>query len=108
MVHFLLPLIAFLLILPTSAQAAFTPAGTIVVNSTADTGKRCDDPTATECTLRGAINQANFNAGPDTITFRPDRPGELHARDPLPPITQSVTIDGPGGGRSRRSRSTEA
>ena len=98
MVRFLLPLIALLLILPTSAQAAFTPAGAIVVNSTADTGKRCDDPTATECTLRGAINQANFNAGPDTITFSLIGPAKFTPATPLPPITQEVTIDGSGGG----------
>ena len=98
MVRLLLPLIALLLILPTSAQAAFTPAGAIVVNSTADTGKRCDDPTATECTLRGAINQANFNAGPDTITFNLIGPAKFTPATPLPPITQEVTIDGSGGG----------
>ena len=69
MVRLLLPLIALLLILPTSAHAAFTPAGAIVVNSTADTGKRCDDPTATECTLRGAINHRQ----------RQRRPGHDHA-----------------------------
>ena len=104
MVRFLLPLIALLLILPTSAQAAFTPAGTIVVNSTADTGKRCDDPTATECTLRGAINQANFNAGPDTITFNLIGPAKFTPATPLPPITQEVTIDGSGGGTRPEGR----
>ena len=104
MVRFLLPLIALLLILPTSAQAAFTPAGAIVVNSTADTGKRCDDPTATECTLRGAINQANFNAGPDTITFNLIGPAKFTPATPLPPITQEVTIDGSGGGDGPEGR----
>ena len=98
MVRFLLPLIALLLILPTSAQAAFTPAGTIVVNSTADTGKRCDDPTATECTLRGAIITANASAGEDTITFSLIGPAKFTPATALPPITQTVTIDGSGPG----------
>ena len=96
MVRVLLPLIALLLILPTSAQAAFTPAQAIVVDSTADTGKRCDDPTATECTLRGAIRTANLNAGPDTITFNLIGPAKFTPATPLPPITQEVTIDGRG------------
>ncbi|MBE2316543.1 right-handed parallel beta-helix repeat-containing protein [Solirubrobacter sp. CPCC 204708] len=98
MSRLLVPLIALLLILPTSAHAAFAPAGTIVVNSTADTGKRCDDPTATECTLRGAINTANANAGPDTITFSLLGPATFKPATALPVITQPVTIDGLGQG----------
>lgn len=97
MFRLLAPLIALLaILLPAPARAAFTPAGTIVVNSTADTGKRCDDPTATECTLRGAINTANASPGPDTITFSLIGPAKLTPATALPPITQEVTIDGSG------------
>lgn len=99
MVRLLAPLIALALaiLLPTSAQAApFSPAGAIVVNSTADTGKRCDDPTATECTLRGAISTANARAGEDTITFSLLGGAKLTPATPLPAFTQTVTIDGTG------------
>lgn len=97
MVRFLAPLIALLLIgLPTSAHAAaFSPAGTIVVNSTADTGDRCDSPTTTVCTLRGAILTANARAGEDTITFNLLEP-KIKPATALPQITQTVTIDGRG------------
>lgn len=97
MVRFLAPAIALLLILlPSSARAAFTPAGAIVVNSTADTGERCDQPTTTVCTLRGAIHTANLRAGEDTITFNLIGGAKLTPATPLPAITQTVTIDGSG------------
>lgn len=99
MVRLLAPAIALLLaiLLPTSAQAtAFTPAGAIVVNSTADTGERCDQPTTTVCTLRGAIHTANARAGEDTITFNLIGGAKFTPATPLPAITQTVTIDGSG------------
>ena len=83
-------------------QMARAANATFVVNSTADT----PDPTPGDgicgassgpCTLRAAIQEANAQAGADTITFNipgagvrtiePSYPG-------LPPITSPVTIDG--------------
>jgi hypothetical protein len=48
-----------------------------------------------QCTLRGAIQEANANAGADTITFSLATPFRvtLNATG-LPPITSPVTIDG--------------
>ncbi len=43
-------------------------AASLVVNSLADTDDGACDAVP-DCTLREAINQANANAGPDTITF---------------------------------------
>ncbi len=48
-----------------------------------------------ECTLRAAIQQANFTPGADTINF--NAPGgfvSLHPTAPMPVITDAVTIDG--------------
>ena len=89
---------------------AFTPAGTIVVNSTADTGKRCDDPTATECTLRGAINHRQRQRRPGHDHVQPARPGaKFTPATALPPITQTDHDRRLGRRRgARRSRSTAA
>ncbi len=71
------------------------------VNSTADLADTipgdgiCAD-SAGDCTLRAAIEEANANPGPDTIVF--DIPGAgphtIGHTAPLPPITETVTIDG--------------
>ena len=75
--------------LPAAAHAApFT------VNSLGDTGGTC--PTPTTCTLRQAINSANALPGPDTIGFSAF--GTITPGSALPPITESVTIDGRDNG----------
>jgi CSLREA domain-containing protein len=51
--------------------------------------------TAGHCTLREAINAANANGGPDTITFYPPVTF-IAVSGSLPAITSPLTIDGPG------------
>ncbi|MGB6836290.1 MAG: hypothetical protein WBF66_01130 [Dehalococcoidia bacterium] len=84
----------------TLFRAQASPA-TFTVDSTGDGGDSntadgiCDDGSGS-CTLRAAIEQANANAGTDTIEF--DIPGAgPHTISPgsaLPTITDPVTIDG--------------
>lgn len=75
-----------------AAPAIFT------VNSTGDTGDAtpgdglCDDGTAA-CTLRAAIQEANANAGSDSIGFNLGAP-TIAPASPLPAITEAVAIDG--------------
>jgi hypothetical protein len=47
-----------------------------------------------ECTLRAAIQQANFTPGADTINFNGPGGVSLHPTTPMPVITNAVTIDG--------------
>ena len=71
-------------------------ATTFTVNSTADTGDAIPDGTCDTCTLREAIQEANFVSGADTINFNIPGVGP-HTISPgseLPPITKRVTIDG--------------
>jgi CSLREA domain-containing protein len=65
---------------------------TFTVNSSADPGDgNCDE----SCTLRDAILAANDTAGADTIAFNlPSGELTITPTTPLPPITDSVTIDG--------------
>ena len=84
------------LVQPQAPAAAppivFAPLN-FVVNSTADPGDGVCDPA--ECTLREAINAANANEDPDTITFNIPGPG-THMIQPaqlLPVITDDVVID---------------
>jgi trimeric autotransporter adhesin len=76
---------------PTHAAAPFT------VNSTADTGDAIPDGACSStCTLREAIQEANFVPGADTINFAISGAGP-HTITPssaLPDITAPVTIDG--------------
>ena len=75
-------------VVPSSPAAVFT------VNSTNDANDgTCD---GTHCSLREAINAANFLAGADTITFAGLGAG-LHTISPssnLPTITQTIILDG--------------
>jgi CSLREA domain-containing protein len=49
------------------------------------------------CTLRAAIQEANFNSPqPDTIDFAPIVTGQILLTSALPPIADAVTINGPG------------
>ena len=67
-------------------------ATTFTVNSLADTDDgTCD---AANCTLREAINAAESNAGADIIKFSVN--GTITLGSTLPPITDDVTINGPG------------
>ena len=67
-------------------------ADTFVVTSTNDSGSG---------SLREAIVKANTNAGPDTITFGfGASPVTIYLSSSLPLITNTVTINGYGGGAS--------
>jgi CSLREA domain-containing protein len=76
-----------------------------VVNSTADTDDGACDPLGTgtgnmDCTLREAINAANFDFGTETITFDPTvfaSPGSyiIQLTDPLPDLISDLTINSP-------------
>ncbi|MEI7643138.1 MAG: NosD domain-containing protein [Chloroflexales bacterium] len=60
--------------LPTALPAHAAPPLSLVVNSINDGADAtingiCETATAGECTLRAAIEEANANSGPDTITF---------------------------------------
>jgi CSLREA domain-containing protein len=64
----------------------------------------------TFCTLRAAIQEANATPGPDTINFSlntaADGVATISPESPLPPITQTVTIDGytqPGASPNTRA-----
>ena len=78
-------------------------ARTFVVNKTSDAADRhpgdgkCDSSTKSglQCTLRAAIQEANAHTGADTINFKISTASKVIApTSPLPPITQTVTIDG--------------
>jgi hypothetical protein len=84
------------------AAPAFAAPLSFDVNTTGNAGDTfldgiCDTSGAAgqQCTLRGAIQEANANAGADTITFSLLTPFRvtLNATG-LPPITSPVTIDG--------------
>ncbi len=46
--------------------------------------------------LREAMTAANDTAGPDVVSFAPGVTGTINLQSPLPPLTSSVEIDGPG------------
>ncbi len=80
-----------------AAGAAQAAAVTYTVDSTADTSlTTCDPATANDCTLRGAITDANLNPGADTINFAIPGTGvkTITLTSDLPTITDAVTIDG--------------
>jgi hypothetical protein len=60
---------------------------TIPVTSLADAGPG---------TLRAAIEQANLDPAPDTITFDPSVRGTITLTSALPDLSTAITIDGPG------------
>ena len=64
-----------------------------------------------ECTLRAAIQQANFTPGADTINFNAIGGVSLRPTTPMPVITDAVTIDGytqPGSSPNTLSKGTNA
>jgi len=94
-----LVLLAAAIALPTGSAAA----SPFVVNKTGDASDRnigngiCDTSKTSgkQCTLRAAIQEANFTAAFDTITFNiTTTPRIIKPTSPLPPITEAVTING--------------
>jgi CSLREA domain-containing protein len=68
---------------------------TLIVNSTDDRNDEICD--ATDCTLREAINAANFNEGLDLVAFNIPSEGGVQTISPgyeLPAITDPIIIDG--------------
>lgn len=90
-------------LLAVAALPALAAAAPIEVDSTGDAPQEA--PSATchtgllgeECTLRAAIEAANFNPGPDQIKFSGTIFDGTHQIEPvsqLPTITEAVTISG--------------
>lgn len=77
----------------TPSVVMTAPSATFVVNSTADDA----DCGSISCTLRGAIESANANPGPDMITFAVGG-GLIQPETALPQIDFAVTIDGTNPG----------
>jgi hypothetical protein len=77
-------------------------SSTFTVNSSADSGDSSPGDgtcrtaaSATECTLRAAMEEANALAGSQTILFNlPDGDTVIYPATALPEITEAVTIDG--------------
>jgi CSLREA domain-containing protein len=106
-------MVALLMGVLLAAEAARSAATIFTVNSTGDAGDAtpdgtCDSDSSTtgeQCTLRAAIQEANTTTDADTINFnigggtagvKTINVGSSAAASgqPLPPITQPVTIDG--------------
>ena len=121
----LVALLAASLLLAAKPSHAST---TFIVNSTDDhsdallTGDRCDtgytvpgtggEP-ENECTLRAAIEQANYTPGADTINFAIPGTGvkTISPASQLPTITGPVTINGysqPGAQPNQKAVGTDA
>ncbi len=104
-------LLALALLTTLLIGSAPARATTFTVNSTADTSDAdpgdgaCDDGTGA-CTLRAAIDEANFLAGVDTINFDPavfppGAPATISPASDLPPLADfdaGTTIDGSSAG----------
>ena len=79
------------------ASVLFAPtasADTFTVNSLDDPGDgTCD---ATDCTLREAVDVANADAAPDTITFASGLSGTIALDGDGLYLEAAVTVDGPG------------
>jgi CSLREA domain-containing protein len=90
---------AALVALMASGLASAQTETTFTVNSIADTGDATPDGTCDSCTLREAIQEANFNDNDplaDTIAFAipGNGPHTIAPASRLDPITEAVTIDG--------------
>ncbi|WP_298489997.1 NEW3 domain-containing protein [uncultured Chloroflexus sp.] len=92
--HLALLIILIVSLLPTTKPAL---AASFVVNSLADTDDGACTSNPGGCTLREAINVANSNGVPDTITFSVS--GTIYVQNTgLPPLTEgNTTIDGGNG-----------
>lgn len=78
-----------LLVLGLAAICAGSPvhAATFIVSTTSDSGAG---------SLRQALVDANATAGADTITFAVNVRGVISLSTALPPITEALTLTGPG------------
>ncbi|MGC8951399.1 beta strand repeat-containing protein [Chloroflexus sp.] len=92
--HVAILIIILIGLLPTTKPVY---AAAFVVNSLADTDDGTCTTSANGCTLREAINAANSNGIPDTITFSVS--GTIYIQNAgLPPLTEgNTTIDGGNG-----------
>ncbi|GIV87641.1 MAG: CSLREA domain-containing protein [Chloroflexus sp.] len=92
--HIAILIIILIGLLPTTKPVY---AAAFVVNSLADTDDGACTTNANGCTLREAINAANSNGIPDTITFSVS--GTIYIQNTgLPPLTEgNTTIDGGNG-----------
>lgn len=82
------------LILFTILAVSGVNAATFTVNTTAD--NESNSCTFGQCTLREAINDANFLPGDDTINFQAGLTGTITLNGTALFITSNVTINGPG------------
>jgi hypothetical protein len=96
-----LPLAALACLLIALAIPALASAKTFVINTNADLADaaECAASPEEECALRGAIDAANLEPGPDLIEFDETvfdgtTGSEIEAVAGLPPITEAVTIRG--------------
>jgi trimeric autotransporter adhesin len=92
------PAVLLLTVMAATLMMVTSPAWatTFTVNSTADTGDTTPDGTCNTCTLREAIQEANFVSGADTINFAIPGAGPhtIHPIPELPDIEDPLTIDG--------------
>src|SRR3989442_11170628 len=105
-IYFSLLLLATWLAVPRGLRqvidpTAFAAAKTFTVDTTGDgadanVGNGVCATAAGKCSLRAAIEEANANAGKDTINFNIPGSGvkTISPGSPLPNITESVIIDG--------------
>ena len=90
--HFIPVATLLLTVLGSVAQAA-----TFTVDRTDDANVAACSGATNDCTLRGAINAANANAGADTIDFTPGTAGDITlGGTALPTLGGDVTLNGPG------------
>ena len=103
-------LVAVLIGLVFEAKPARAQLAGFTVNSTADTGDPTPDGTCDTCTLREAIQEANFVSGDDFIRFNisGDGPHTISPGSTLPTITDEVNIDGYTQGDATATTSDDA
>jgi CSLREA domain-containing protein len=111
--------IAFLFVgLANAQRAQDSPVPQVInfpyfVNSTSDAGNNtrnatvCDDGTG-HCTLRGAIQAANANAGADVINIALVPGSVINLGSALPNIAQALSINGPTAGTVTVRRNSAA
>lgn len=90
-----------LLVLGLAAICAGSPvhAATFIVSTTSDSGGG---------SLRQALVDANATAGADTITFAVNVRGVISLSTALPPITEALTLTGPGASELAVERASSA
>ena len=73
---------------------AYEQLGVLIVNTLADHNDGLCSPV--DCTLREAITTANATPGSEVIAFRPGLNGTIQLTGPLPILSTSLSIMGPG------------